>query len=130
MNSLNRKIDEQVSDAIVNLTDSQNTNPNPNQKETVMNNPITLVNTLDKFGFCELVGLNALIRAYALAGTHDNGKIFAGLPATWHNAGVCPDFNADRGGLVSLINSDCQSLINTKYGVVMYYTTSSRRTWC
>ena len=125
MNSLNRKIDEQVSDAIVNLTDSQNTNPNPNpnHEDNLMTNPITPVNTLDKFGFCELVGLNALIRAYANAGAHNDGKIFAELPATWNDAGVCPDFSADHGGLVFLVNQEHQALINTKYGVMAWYTT-------
>ena len=50
-----------------------------------MNNSIPLVNTLDKFGFCELTELNALIRAYALAGAHNDGKIYAELPESWND---------------------------------------------
>ena len=88
-----------------------------------MNNPITLVNTLDKFGYCELEGLNALIQAYANAGSHANGKLYAHLPASWNDTGVYPDFSADHGGLVFLVNQEHQALINTKYGVMMYYTT-------
>ena len=87
-----------------------------------MNNSIPLVNTLDKFGFCELTELNVLIRAYALAGAHNDGKIYAELPESWNDDGVYPDFNADSG-LVFLVNSEHQSLIKTKYGIMMWYTT-------
>ena len=87
-----------------------------------MNNPIQPMNTLNKLGFCELVELNELIKAYALAGAHSDGKVYAELPATWHNAGVYPDFNADSG-LVFLANSDSQALINTKYGLMVWYIT-------
>ena len=80
------------------------------------------MNTLDKFGFCELTELNALIQAYALAGAHNDGKIYAELPKSWNDDGVYPYFNADSG-LVVLVNSDYQSLIKTKYGVMMWYTT-------
>ena len=80
------------------------------------------MNTLDKFGFCELTELNALIQAYALAGAHNDGKIYAELPESWNDDGVYPDFNADSG-LVFLVNSEHQSLIKTKYGIMMWYTT-------
>ena len=80
------------------------------------------MNTLDKFGFCELTELNALIQAYALAGAHNDGKIYAELPESWNDDGVYPYFNADSG-LVFLVNSEHQSLIKTKYGIMMWYTT-------
>ena len=80
------------------------------------------MNTLDKFGYLELAELNALIQAYANAGTHADGKIYAALPESWEDDGVYPDFSADSG-LVFLINSEYQALIRTKYGVMMWYTT-------
>ena len=92
---------------------------NPNHEDNLMSNTM---NTLDKFGFCELADLNSLIQAYADAGAHANGKIYADLPKSWHDDGVCIDFNPDSG-LVFLINSEYQVLIRTKYGVMMWYTT-------
>ena len=83
---------------------------------------IKVMNTLDKFGYLELADLNALIKAYANAGTHSEGKIYAELPESWEDDGVYPDFNADSG-LVFLLNSAYQALIRTKYGVMMWYTT-------
>ena len=80
------------------------------------------MNTLDKFGYCELEGLNALIKAYANAGEHAEGKIYAALPKSWNNAGVYADYNPDSG-LVFLVNDEYQVLIKTKYGVMMWYTT-------
>ena len=87
-----------------------------------MSNSIQPMNTLDKFAEAELADLNALIQAYALAGAHNDGKIYAELPKSWNDGSVYPDFNADSG-LVFLVNSDCQALIKTKYGVMMWYTT-------
>ena len=80
------------------------------------------MNTLEKFGFCELADLNALIKAYANAGEHAEGKIYAALPKSWNNGGVYPEFNPDSG-LVFLVNDEYQVLIRTKYGVMMWYTT-------
>ena len=80
------------------------------------------MNTLEKFGYCELEGLNALIKAYANAGEHAEGKIYAELPKSWNNNGVYPEFNPDSG-LVFLVNEEYQVLIRTKYGVMMWYST-------
>ena len=80
------------------------------------------MNTLDKFGYCELEGLNALIKAYANAGEHAEGKIYAALPKSWNNAGVYADYNPDSG-LVFLVNDEYQVIIRTKYGVMMWYST-------
>ena len=87
-----------------------------------MSNSTPSMNTLDKFGYCELEGLNALIKAYANAGAHANGNIYAALPASWEDEGVHPDFNPDSG-LVFLVNEEYQVLIRTKYGVMLWYTT-------
>lgn len=87
-----------------------------------MSKTIQPMNTLDKFGYRELAELNALIQAYANAGTYDNGKIYAYLPESWHDDGVYPDFNANSG-LVFLTNSEYQVLVNTEYGLMMYYNT-------
>ena len=80
------------------------------------------MNTLDKFGYCDLADLNSLIKAYANAGEHNEGKIYAELPKSWNNNGVYPEFNPDSG-LVFLVNEEYQVLIRTKYGVMMWYTT-------
>ena len=77
----------------------------PNHKDNLMNNSIQPMNTLDKYGYRELAELNALIQAYANAGTRDNGKIYAYLPESWYDDGVHPDFNASSG-LVFLANSE------------------------
>lgn len=87
-----------------------------------MNNSIQPMNTLDKFGYRELAELNALIHAYANAGTHDNGKTYAELPESWYDNGVHPDFNANSG-LVFLTNSEYQALVKTEYGLMMWYNT-------
>lgn len=87
-----------------------------------MNNSIQPMNTLDKFGYRELAELNALIQAYANAGTHDNGKVYAHLPESWYDNGVYPDFNANSG-LVFLTNSEYQALVKTEYGLMMWYNT-------
>ena len=87
-----------------------------------MRNATQPMNTLDEFGYRELAELNALIQAYANAGAHDNGKIYAELPATWYDNGVYPDFNPNSG-LVFLTNSDYQTLVNTEYGLMMWYNT-------
>ena len=79
--------------------------------------------TLDKFGYRELAELNALIQAYANAGTRDNGKIYAELPASWYDNGIHPDFNPNSG-LVFLANSEYQALVLTEYGVMEWYNTS------
>ena len=87
-----------------------------------MNTLIQPMNTLDEFGYRELTELNALIQAYANAGAHDNGKIYAHLPATWYDNGVYPDFNPNSG-MVFLSNSNYQTLVNTEYGVMQWYDT-------
>lgn len=87
-----------------------------------MNTLIQPMNTLDEFGYRELTELNALIQAYANAGAHDNGKIYAHLPATWYDNGVYPDFNPNSG-MVFLSNSNYQALVNTEYGLMMWYNT-------
>ena len=87
-----------------------------------MNTLIQPMNTLDEFGYRELTELNALIQAYANAGAHDNGKIYAHLPATWYDNGVYPDFNPNSG-MVFLSNSNYQTLVNTEYGLMMWYNT-------
>lgn len=87
-----------------------------------MNNSIQPMNTLDKFGYRELVELNALIHAYANAGTHDDEKVYAHLPESWYDDGVHPDFNANSG-LVFLTNSEYQALVNSEYGLIMWYNT-------
>lgn len=87
-----------------------------------MRNIIQPMNTLDKFGYRELTELNALIQAYANAGTHDDGKVYAYLPESWHDDGVYPDFNANSGQ-VFLTNSEYQALVKTEYGLMMRYNT-------
>ena len=87
-----------------------------------MRNSAQPMNTLDEFGYRELAELNKLIHAYANAGTHDNGKIYAELPKSWYDNGVYPDFNPNSG-LVILTNSDYQALVNTEYGVMQWYNT-------
>ena len=87
------------------------------------------MNTLDKFGYRELAELNTLIQAYANAGNYttdpadtSKGKIYAELPESWYDNGVYPDFNPDSG-MVFLSNSDYQTLVNTEYGLMMWYNT-------
>ena len=87
-----------------------------------MRNATQPMNTLDDFGYRELAELNKLSHAYANAGTHDNGKIYANLPDSWYNADVYPDFNPDSG-MVFLSNSAYQTLVNTEYGVMQWYNT-------
>ena len=87
-----------------------------------MSNSIQPMNTLDKYGYRELAELNALIQAYANAGTLNNGKTYAELPESWYDNDVYPDFNANSG-LVFLTNSEYQALIKTEYGLMMWYNT-------
>ena len=94
-----------------------------------MRNSIQPMNTLDKFGYRELAELNKLIHAYANAGNYitdpvdtSKGKIYAELPESWYDNGVYPDFNPDSG-MVFLSNSDYQTLVNTEYGLMMWYNT-------
>ena len=94
-----------------------------------MRNATQPMNTLDKFGYRELAELNTLIQAYANAGNYttdpadtSKGKIYAELPESWYDNGVYPDFNPDSG-MVFLSNSDYQTLVNTEYGLMMWYNT-------
>ena len=93
-----------------------------NHEDNLMRDATQPMNTLDKFDYRELAELNTLINAYTNAGTHDNGKIYAELPATWCDEIVYPDFNPDSG-MVFLSNSDYQTLVNTEYGVMQWYNT-------
>lgn len=87
-----------------------------------MSNIIQPMNTLEKLGYRELAELNALIQAYANAGAGDNGKVYASLPESWYDDGVYAEFNANSGQ-VFLTNSEHQALVNTKYGLMMWYNT-------
>lgn len=58
---------------------------------------ISVMNTLDKFGYRELNELQKLLFAYMNNGSWNNGKWYADLPSTWEDNGVYPEFNANSG---------------------------------
>lgn len=89
---------------------------------------INPMNTLDKLGSRELLELMEIVHAYANAGSFaiypatGKGKRYAFLPESWQDEGVYADFNADSG-MVFLTNSDYQALVDTDFGLMMWYIT-------
>lgn len=80
------------------------------------------MNTLETFGNREMSMLIELLTAYNYANSTHNGKYYSGLPETWWDNGVYPEFNASSGE-VFLSNADYQALTLTDYGVAMFYNT-------
>lgn len=82
-------------------------------------------NFIDQFGKRELSELNRLIHAYNNMGEQINDRIFSYLPESWQDEGVYANLDRKRG-LVFLTNDAHQVLINSRYGVLLWYGTPYR----
>ena len=77
---------------------------------------------LANFGGRELELAADLMRSYARAGQHRDGKQYNQLPESWCDDGVKLAFNPNSG-FVFLSNEEYQALVDTDDGVAMWYFT-------
>lgn len=77
---------------------------------------------LSNFGERELELAADLLRSYARAGQCRDGVQYNNLPESWYDSGVKLAFNPNSGD-VFLTNDEYQVLVNTAYGVAMWYST-------
>lgn len=78
--------------------------------------------SLANFGERELELAADLLRSYARAGQHRDGKQYNALPESWCDDGVKLAVNPNSG-FVFLSNEESQALVDTDDGVAMWYFT-------
>lgn len=77
---------------------------------------------LANFGAREIEIAANLLRSYARAGQHCDGKQYNALPESWCDDGVKLAVNPNSG-FVFLSNEELQALVDTDDGVAMWYFT-------
>lgn len=77
---------------------------------------------LANFGAREIEIAANLLRSYARAGQHRDGKQYNALPESWCDDGVKLAVNPNSG-FVFLSNEESQALVDTDDGVAMWYFT-------
>jgi hypothetical protein len=77
---------------------------------------------LANFGAREIEIAVNLLRSYARAGQHRDGKQYNALPESWCDDGVKLAVNPNSG-FVFLSNEESQALVDTDDGVAMWYFT-------
>lgn len=77
---------------------------------------------LANFGEREMELAADLLRSYARAGQHRDGKQYNALPESWCDDGVQLAFNPNSG-MVFLTDKEYQVLVDTIDGVAMWYFT-------